>query len=227
MNNKDAESHDRPRNGTSAWKRWLPLPAYLVILAAVWANKTELIAWLNGGGVPPALMLLIVAGLACVPVIPFSVVIGTMGYLYGPLLGASMSLAGAWFAALIMYGAFRYTLRDRARLLLGRYRLTDRWTTLVERRPFRSIVVARLLPVVPQQAVNVYAAALPIPFLIYAGASLLGKIPGMLVFAFIGDRIAGDRRSLIAAICVYAGFLLAIYIGHRLWQRRSVSARAE
>ncbi|MBO7743226.1 TVP38/TMEM64 family protein [Paenibacillus sp. MWE-103] len=211
---------ERSPNGVAtAWKRWLPIPAYLALLAAVWANRAALLAWMQSGDASPALMLLLVTGLAFVPVIPFSVVIGTMGFLYGALPGALISLTGAWLAALVMYGLFRYALHGRARRLLGKHRATERWTALVERYPFRSIVAARLLPVVPQQAVNVYAAALPIPFAVYAGASLLGKMPAMLVFAFIGGQLAGDRKSLIAAVCVYAAFLLAVYAGNRIWAR--------
>ncbi|MFC4810377.1 TVP38/TMEM64 family protein [Paenibacillus sp. GCM10023250] len=213
--------------GAAAWKRWLPVPAYLALLAAVWTNRAALLAWMQSGDASPLLMLLLVTGLAFVPVIPFSVVIGTMGYLYGALAGALISLTGAWLAALVMYGLFRYVLRGRVRRLLGKHRATERWTALVERYPFRAIVLARLLPVVPQQAVNVYAAALPIPFAAYALASLLGKIPGMLVFAFIGGQIAGDRQSLVAAACVYAAFLLAVYAGNRVWARIGERGRAD
>ncbi|QHW29960.1 TVP38/TMEM64 family protein [Paenibacillus rhizovicinus] len=216
-----------PAQAAVAWKRWALLPAYLVMLIAVWSNKTELLDWIHSGAVSPALMLLIVTGLACVPIIPFSVVIGTMGYLYGPLPGALISLIGAWLAALLTYGLFRYVLQDRARLLLRRYAVTARWTSLVEHRPFGSVLLARLIPVVPQLAVNAYAAAVSLPFLTYAGASLLGKIPGMLVFAFIGGRIAGDRNALITAAAVYAGFLIAVYAGNRIWKRKGSRQQAE
>ncbi|MBM7564722.1 putative membrane protein YdjX (TVP38/TMEM64 family) [Paenibacillus sacheonensis] len=197
------------------------------MLVAVWTNKTELLDWLRSGDVSPEILLLCVTVLACVPVIPFSVVIGTMGYLYGPLAGALISLAGAWLAALLMYALFRYMLRDRARALLRRYRVTERWTALVERYPFRSILLARLIPIVSQPAVNAYAAAVAIPFPVYAAGSLLGKLPAMFVFAFIGGRISGDRRSLLAAVAVYAAFLLLVYAGNRLWLRRGRPERKQ
>ncbi|QHT60801.1 TVP38/TMEM64 family protein [Paenibacillus lycopersici] len=217
----------RKRLLASAGKRWTLLPAYLVLLIAVWGSRSELLDWIRSGGVSPALLLLLVTGLACVPIIPFGVVIGAMGYLFGPLTGALISLTGAWLAALIMYALFRYVLQDRARTLLRRFAVTERWTALVERRPFRSILLARLLPVVPQLAVNAYAAAVNIPFPVYAMASLLGKIPGMLVFAFIGGQIAGDRNALLAAAGVYAGFLLSVYVGNRLWKRSGKERRTE
>ncbi|SEN36944.1 TVP38/TMEM64 family protein [Paenibacillus sp. OV219] len=201
-------------------KRLLLVGFYLVVIIAVWSNRTELLAWMRDGDVPILLLLLLVIGLACIPIIPFSVVIGTMGYLYGPLLGALMSLIGAWMAALLLYGLFRYALRERGRAMLRRYQLTERWTVMVEKYPFRSILLARLMPIVPQVAVNIYAAVVTIPFLSYASASLLGKIPGMLVFAFIGGSVASGWQSLLLAVAVYIVFLLTVYMSIRWWKAR-------
>lgn len=215
----------KQRLGKISWKRSALLPAYIVLLAIIGTHKDELLDWMQNGGVSPAVMLVVVTGFACIPVIPFSVVIATMGFLYGSVSGAAMSLLGAWLAALIMYGLFRYLFRGGVRRLLGRYKATERWTETVERMPFRSVLIARMLPVVPQPAVNAYAAALPIAFLTYAGASLLGKIPAMLAFAFIGDRLGGDRDSLLGAIGIYAAFLLAVYAGNRIWSKRGGKAK--
>lgn len=201
-------------------KRWAVIGFYIIVIIAVWSNRTELLAWMRLGDVPVLLILLLVIGLACIPIIPFSVVIGTMGYLYGPLLGALISLIGAWIAALMLYGLFRYALRERGRALLRRYRLMERWTVMVEKHPFRSILLARLMPIVPQVAVNIYAAVVSIPLVSYASASLLGKIPGMLVFAFIGGSVASGWRSLALAVAVYVVFLLVVYGAIRLWKAR-------
>ncbi|WP_219836771.1 TVP38/TMEM64 family protein [Paenibacillus sp. R14(2021)] len=209
------------RSSAARVRRGLLLLFYLGIVSAVWLNKSSLLLWMKGGTVPLALILLLVALLACIPVIPFSVVIGTMGFLYGPLSGALISLLGAWLAALLMYGLFRYALRERGRAMLRRYRLTERWTSMVEQHPFRSILLARLMPILPQTAVNIYAAIVSIPLLSYAAASLLGKIPAMLIFAFIGDGISEGWRSVLPAAAVYAGFLLAVYTAYRVWKRSS------
>ncbi|SFS74895.1 TVP38/TMEM64 family protein [Paenibacillus sp. BC26] len=201
-------------------KRGLIIVGYALIIAIVWYYKTELLDWMKEGEAPFLLIMLLVTGLACIPVIPFSVVIGTMGFLYGPLLGALFSLISAWLAAIFMYGLFRYALRERGRELLRRYQLTDRWTTMVERHPFRSILLARLMPILPQTAVNLYAAVAALPFLSYALASLLGKLPAMLIFAFIGDHISGDWQSLLLVAGVYVLFLLTVYGSFRYWQAR-------
>ncbi|WP_308639368.1 TVP38/TMEM64 family protein [Paenibacillus silvisoli] len=203
-------------------KRWLMLLGYVLIVALVWLNRTELLHWMKDGEAPLPLILLLVAGLACAPIIPFSVVIGTMGYLYGPLYGALLSLLGAWLACLFMYGLFRYAFREQGRALLRRYKLTERWTSMVERNPFQSVLLARLMPIVPQTAVNMYAAVAAIPFVPYAMASMLGKVPAMLIFAFIGDRISANWQSLMLVVGVYVLFLLVVYGSYRMWQAREV-----
>ncbi|WP_256208381.1 TVP38/TMEM64 family protein [Paenibacillus sp. CF384] len=198
----------------------LVIGGYALIIAIVWYNKTELLSWMKEGDAPLLLIMLLVTGLACIPIVPFSVVIGTMGFLYGPLLGALLSLLCAWLAALFMYGLFRYALRERGRELLRRYKLTDRWTAMVERHPFRSILLARLMPILPQTAVNLYAAVAALPFLPYMLATLFGKIPAMLIFAFIGDHISGDWQSLLLVAGIYVLFLLTVYGSFRYWQAR-------
>ncbi|RAP76145.1 TVP38/TMEM64 family protein [Paenibacillus montanisoli] len=204
-------------------KRGLIIFCYALVIAIVWLNRTGLLQWVKTGEAPLPLIVLLVVGLACVPIIPFSAVIGTMGYVYGPLLGALLSLLGAWLAGMIMYGLFRYGFRERGRALLRCYKLTERWTAMVERHPFQSVLLARLMPIVPQTAVNVYAAVAAIPFLHYASASFLGKVPAMLIFAFIGDRISADWQSLLLVAGVYVLFLLLVYGSYRIWQAKAAS----
>ncbi|AJY75508.1 TVP38/TMEM64 family protein [Paenibacillus beijingensis] len=196
-------------------KRWLTLALYAVSLALIYMNKEELIGWMKTGDAPVLLMLALTALLAFFPVVPYSVVIGAMGYMYGPPMGALIALIGAWAAACAMYGAVRYFFRDQGRQRLSRIRKMDAFIAMTERHPFLSILFARLMPIVPQYAVNTYAAVTAIPFWSYAAASFVGKIPGMLVFALIGDNLSGSPLMLAAVAAAYALFLLAALLVYR------------
>jgi uncharacterized membrane protein YdjX (TVP38/TMEM64 family) len=200
-------------------KRWFILLLYAAAIAAAWAYKDVLLDWMRHGNVPMYLAFFIVMALAFFPIVPFSVVIGIMGYLYGPVIGALLSWLAAWAAGMVMYGLFRYTFREQGRALLARYQTLDRWTAKVEKHPFRFVLAARLMPVMPQYIVNCYAAVTGIRFPIYALASAIGKLPAMFVFAFIGRNIFNDTRSLILMLGVYALFLLIVYAAFRLWKR--------
>ncbi|MFC5652327.1 TVP38/TMEM64 family protein [Paenibacillus solisilvae] len=200
-------------------KRWIVLLLYAAAIAAAWVYKDVLLDWMKHGHAPVYLAFIIVTALAFFPIVPFSVVIGLMGFLYGPVMGALLSWMAAWVAGMIMYGLFRYAFRAQGRALLARYSTLDRWTSLVEKHPFRFVLAARLMPVMPQYVVNCYAAVTGIRFPVYALASAIGKLPAMFVFAFIGRNIFSDTRSLILMLGVYALFLLIVYGAFRVWKR--------
>ncbi|BBH22844.1 hypothetical protein Back11_41890 [Paenibacillus baekrokdamisoli] len=201
-------------------KRWLVILIYIVMIAVVWVNKDGLLDWMRHGEIPMYLAVLVVAGLAFFPIVPFSIVIGIMGFLYGPVTGALLSWLAAWGAGMAMYGLFRYAFRKQGRALLSRYKTLDRWTDMVEAHPFRFVLAARLMPVMPQYIVNCYAAITGIRFPVYALATALGKLPAMFVLAFIGRNILSDTRSLILMLGVYALFLLLVYVAFRFWKKK-------
>lgn len=196
-------------------KRWLTVVLYAAVLAVIYMYKDELVGWMKQGGAPVPLMVALTTVLAFFPVVPFSVVIGAMGYLYGSAVGALIALTGAWAAACAMYGAVRYFFRDQARERLARIGKMDAFIALTDRHPFLSILLARLTPIVPQYAVNAYAAITAVPFWSYALASFVGKIPGMLVFAFVGGNLGGSPFMLAGVIAGYAAFLLAVLLVYR------------
>lgn len=200
-------------------KRWLIVLIYVILIAVVWVYQDSLLDWMKHGHIPIYLAAAIVGGLAFFPIVPFGVVIGIMGFLYGPVIGALLSWFCAWAAGMVMYGLFRYTFRIQGRALLARYQTLDRWTSTVEKHPFRFVLAARLMPVMPQYVVNCYAAVTGIRFPVYAAASAIGKLPAMFVFAFIGRNMFTDTRSLIQMLGVYVLFLLIVYAAFRVWKR--------
>ena len=73
-------------------------------------------------------------------------------------------LVGTTLAALLVYAGARYAFRNQARAYLDRIRGLSRFTTWMEAHPFMGIMTLRLLPVVPQTAVNIYAGITYTPF---------------------------------------------------------------
>ncbi|WP_274651427.1 TVP38/TMEM64 family protein [Paenibacillus humicola] len=200
-------------------RRWLLLLLYMALLSVVWHYRHDVLEWMRSGQAPLYMSLPAVTLLAFVPVVPYGLVIGLMGRMYGALAGALISWAGAWVAAVAMYGLFRSALRLKGKAYIERHKGFERWTSWIERHPFGFVLLSRLTPVLPQDAVNIYAAVAGVPFPAYAAASALGKLPGMLVFAFIGRHLAANWHSSLAVAGVYACFLLAVYGTYRVWAR--------
>ncbi|SDC17688.1 Uncharacterized membrane protein YdjX, TVP38/TMEM64 family, SNARE-associated domain [Paenibacillus sp. UNCCL117] len=201
---------------------------YAAMLGAAYVYKGELLGWLerDGGGAEIPLMLLLSLLFALVPVIPFGVIGGVLGAKYGILVGSLLNVAGSSLAAVIMLLTVRYLFSQQGRRYLARFRRVEAFTELYERRPFLSVLAARLIPVMPAPAVNVYSALTRISLPAFAAATLLGKIPVMLVFAVVGDTVLSDPALTAKALLIYAAFLAAVFIGYKLLLKQSASRPA-
>ena len=163
-------------------------------------------------------MILLAALLALFPIAPYKVVIAILGYAYGTVWAAAISWFGTTIAAVIVYAAVRSLYQEPGRRLLGKYTAIHRFTTAVERRPFQSILLARLLPVIPQMAVNLYAGVASIPFWTYTAASAIGKIPAILLYAWLGSGLA-DHPVIFAAVAAGLMLLTALFMAAFRWYK--------
>jgi uncharacterized membrane protein YdjX (TVP38/TMEM64 family) len=107
------------------------------------------------------------------------------GYVYGvwafPLAYVTIALAstGAFLIA-------RHLARDRIRAFLNRrpkYRAVDR---AVAKEGWQIVVLLRLSPVVPFNLQNYALGVTAIPFWHYVGATLVGIVPGLVIYIYFG-----------------------------------------
>ncbi|KZS47939.1 hypothetical protein AWU65_19450 [Paenibacillus glucanolyticus] len=196
-------------------KRWFIPAIYAAVLALGFTYRAEIMDWLRG---EPSLFLMVMLAtlLALFPIAPYKVVIAVLGYAYGTIWAAAISWFGTTVAAILLYAAVRALYKENGRRLLRKYAAAEMFTTAVERRPFQAILLARLLPVIPQMAVNIYAGVASIPFWTYTAASAIGKIPAILLYAWMGSGLA-EHPAIFAAIA--AGLMLVTALGLAIFRR--------
>lgn len=197
-------------------KKWITLFLYAAALLLILIYRHELRALLENVSLPVGTGFALAFLFAFFPVLPYKLVIGSLGFLYGPALGALTAWLAVTSASLLQYTLVRLFFREQGRAFLAKFSGLEQVGKLMERRPFAVILAARLLPLLPQALVNLYPAFLSIRPLIYVTASALGKIPAMLVFAFIGQNLFSDLPKTFAALGLYAVFLLVVYVVYRI-----------
>lgn len=199
-------------------RKWLTAMLYVSGIIAAFIYRYELMDWLRQDH-----NILFATGvatlLALFPVLPYKAVIGLFGFVYGSAAGAAICWIATTLAAAAMYAIIKFVFQDRANSYLSSITALEKFTSAVKQRPFISILLARLVPVVPQTAVNVYAGAAGLPFWSYLAASCLGKIPGIALYAFLGGQLFQHPRSAVIAILVYASIIALA--GWSLRPRRS------
>lgn len=203
-------------------RKWLTVLLYVSGVFLAFIYRYDILGWLRGDH---NLFLTFGAAvlLALFPVLPYKLIIGLFGYVYGSVGGMLLCWGATTIAAAVMYGIVKYIFQDRARAYLASITALDKFTAAVQRRPFASVVLARLVPVIPQTAVNIYAGAASLPFWSYLAASGLGKIPGITLYAFLGDQMFQSPRSAVIAVALYASVLLLAGLSLRpfqFWKKR-------
>jgi uncharacterized membrane protein YdjX (TVP38/TMEM64 family) len=212
----------RSRERISLVKTVFVVFMYSAFIAAAWFYKDELISWMSGGDMSDLpLMLLISVLFALVPVVPFGVIGGIMGAKYGIVMGSLLNIAGSSIAAVLMLLLVRTVFREQGRRYLSRFSRVERFTVLYEKHPFLGVLAARLIPFMPAPVVNIYSALSRIPVLLFAAATMVGKMPVMLVFAIVGDTVFSSPKTTAAVVLVYAGFLGLVLLAYRQVLKRA------
>lgn len=187
-------------------RKWLTVTLYVSGIILAFIYRYDLLEWLREDH-SPLLSLAAATMLALFPVLPYKIIIGLFGYAYGSLTGALICWIATTLAAAVMYGLIRSLFQQQARSYLSSIPALDKFTSAVQRRPFASIILARIVPVVPQPAVNIYAGAAGLPFWSYLAASGLGKIPGITLYAYLGGQLFQHPWSAVIAVGIYAAVL--------------------
>lgn len=184
--------------------------------AALIAFRHPLMGWLQSdpGGLTD-LMLIGIAGLllAIVPAVPYGIVAAVMGAKFGTAIGMLVNVTISIVASISLFALVRYGFSAAGRAKASNIRGLKSLTAYAERHPFFAVFVARILPIVPAQAVAVYAAATRMPWVPYVWATVLGKIPFTVFVTRLGDRFVRDAKltELLAIGCAYAAFVAIVY----------------
>jgi len=187
-------------------RKWFTVLLYVSGITLAFIYRYDILAWLKEDH-NLFLSMLAATVLALFPVLPYKLIIGLFGYAYGSVTGALICWVATTLAAAVIYGLVKYMFQNQSQSYLSSLPALDKFTGAVQRRPFTSVVFARLAPVIPQMAVNIYAGAAGLPFWRYLAASALGKIPGIALYAFLGGQMFQHPRSAAIAVVLYLAVL--------------------
>jgi uncharacterized membrane protein YdjX (TVP38/TMEM64 family) len=202
----------------SPWARVALLAVILAVAAgaaALW-DPRQLAAAVPGVWRAPAFVVLFALGtLAFLPKPALNV---AAGLLFGAERGVPLAVLGTTAGAALAFALGRGLGREAVRpLLRGRVLVAlDRRLT---EQGFRSVLLLRLVPGVPFQAVNLGAAVSGVPGGTYLAATALGVLPGTAAYVIAGAS-AGSPGSpaFLAATAVIV--LMTVLSLAGLWRSR-------
>ncbi len=232
-----------------SWRRWLPLLALLALggavcasglhsylsFATIQAQRVELQRFVAEHQiVAPAIFWLVYAVVTALSLPGAVFVTLAGGFLFGTWLGALWSVLGATTGAVAVFSIARTacgtSLRHRATPWLRRMESGFR------KDAFSYLLVLRLIPLFPFWLVNLVPAFLAVPLSTFAAASVLGIIPGALVYASAGSGLGavlerGEQPDLglilepqILGPLLGLAALALLPLLYRRWKRRATMA---
>jgi len=164
--------------------------------------KAEVLRW--GAWGPIGFMLLYAFGPSLL--VPGAVMTLAAGLAFGTVKGSVYSLIGADLGALVAFAAGRFLGKGFVnKLLAGRFGET---LDKIARNGFQIILYLRVFPIIPYNALNLLAGASPITFKDYFWASMIGMIPGTILFAFLGNELwhPTSPRFILALLLIALSF---------------------
>jgi uncharacterized membrane protein YdjX (TVP38/TMEM64 family) len=161
-------------------------------------------------------VFVVVYAILIVLMLPGSIGTVVAGAVFGAWTGFAAALTGASIGASLAFLTARAFGRDGVVVLLGeKAEAADR---LIDERGLIGIVVLRLLPIVPFNALNYGAGLSNLGFLRYVVGTVVGMIPGTLIVASLASRAddpssPGFTASLVSAV---VALVASVYVANRL-----------
>lgn len=176
--------------------------------------------WVSQARVLAPLVFIALYAALTVAMIPGTASTLASGLLFGPVRGTAYAVCGATLGATVAFLIGRALGRDGVRQLLGPR--APRIEAALDDTGFTAMLVLRLLPVVPFNALNYAAGVTGIRRRDYLAATVLGILPGTTAVATVGSSVTDPTSPLfLASVAAGAAILIvSLVLAHR---RRSRS----
>jgi uncharacterized membrane protein YdjX (TVP38/TMEM64 family) len=191
-------------------KRILSISLLLIVIAIGFFQKDELLTLIKGGGILSIFIsMLFVAICVFFPVIPFPVLAGVIGGVFGTTQGVIVSLTGAMAGTMGFFFLSRYGFRDYAQSKLMNYPKVQDYENFLNRNSFVAILTCRLVPIIPAPVVNIICGLSNVNWLIFFTASTIGKIPNILILSYAGASYSSNK---LFSFGLYGGYILILIL---------------
>ncbi|MDD2553203.1 MAG: VTT domain-containing protein [Desulfotomaculaceae bacterium] len=188
-------------------------------------NYTHVIAYVNQfGAYAPLVFFLLFVIQAMLPVFPYVILAAAGGFLFGFQQGILLAWSGALSGASLAYWICRWfgigSFLNKYYLRYGydEHKLSP-WTA------FWTIIIARVIPVVPTPLINVAAALGGVSFPTFLLASAIGKIPAAVLYTGLGLALfqAQDVKTILFIIAAGISIMILARYAAGQWRRQKLN----
>lgn len=193
---------------------------------------TDLRGFIESFGVWAPLVFVLLVTVLPAAFFPVPILTIAAGLMFGFWEGALFSMIGIILNSTLMFYLAKVLAKDKLTNYLKR-RLPEKWAKIFwemdPKRGFWSILVLRFIPVIPNNLINYGAGVTPVKFRSYTLATILGVLPGTLVFINIGDKAADiyHPNFIIAIILLIVLAIVSLILVRKLTPSQVLGAKNE
>jgi uncharacterized membrane protein YdjX (TVP38/TMEM64 family) len=196
----------------------------LIVIYVGLTQKNTLLDLIHSKSILAAMIaILFVALLVFFPVVPYIVIAGMIGSVFGIWLGTGISLIGIGLGMMIMFMLSRYGFQDWTQSYLKKYPKIKEYESLFEQNAFIGILLARIMPIIPSPIINIISGVSKVKWATFLSASLIGKLPTIFIFTIAGSLI-GDQKWISIVIYVVYFLVIAILTGRKIQKKQLVES---
>lgn len=174
------------------------------------SNISVVSAYLKEFGVlAPAVAFILFVIQAALPIFPYIILASVGGLLFGFKIGLLLAWSGALAGACLAYWICRLSASNRMITFLEK-RFNYDVTKVDGELAFWSIVIARIIPVVPTPLINVVAALSGVGFWTFFFSSAIGKIPTAVLYTGLGICLFNSEDIKLTLLIIAAIITLAV-----------------
>jgi uncharacterized membrane protein YdjX (TVP38/TMEM64 family) len=176
----------------------------IFILLIGYLQKDTLLHIIKEGGTNAIIVsILFVAICVFFPLLPFPVLAGIIGAVFGIKQAVWISLTGAMAGTMCFFFLSRYGFRDAAQSRIVKYQKVKEYEEFLTRNSFIAILTSRLIPVIPAPVVNIICGLSKVGWLSFFIASVIGKIPNIILLSFVGASFTSNKLLSFSLYGVY------------------------
>ncbi|WP_235334190.1 TVP38/TMEM64 family protein [Pelosinus fermentans] len=147
-------------------------------------------------------------------VFPFMILSGASGIMYGLFWGTVISWGGEVIGAICMFIFARYFFRQLVAGWIANSRYLQQVDDYSATNGFKALLIARLLPLAPSGIITAVAAISRMSFKDFFLATIIGKLPPVIIKVLIGHDIVFAGENLTRLLLVIL-LVIVVYVG--LW----------
>jgi uncharacterized membrane protein YdjX (TVP38/TMEM64 family) len=177
------------------------------------------VAYLHSYGIYSPLIAFVLFFIqAVVPIIPYIILAGAAGMIFGKFMGFVLAWIGALSGALFLYCISRWSGRNFiVQWMQKKYKFDMR--SIDQKNIFWVLLISRIFPVVPTPLINIGSGLGGVSLRTFGLSSALGKLPWAFIYVSLGNYLL-QSKNLINTLMILALIIILSIMGLYYFKRR-------